>query len=369
MDTDSDDFQPDPVPRVSKLSKRKKKVETKAFCSTQNEKGDSPLGASRSGRAARKDAEEERFQRELEEAMRLSAASSEDGCSLSSSDIVIAKVPSAAESSQDSAKEVIHVDSRQEPVKEIIKETELLPFKAVKEVKRLQELETQPPPIKPHPDPSKELPEPILVQPSPPKENKRRSRAKKRVIESSDEEDFEKEVDDWEEKVKPRAKPKTPKKTPAKAGKEKKQKTGGKKEEFITAEAAPLSDLNNKRPSPGKPSNMFQAKSPVRPRLTPRKAEASPAPTKSLAAGNAASKPATPGLSSSLASILGKVTSPASPAPSTPLQKKLPMWTPPSKAGTPGNNSSLTSASPRIGMRLGLSRNYKSKPLHPSVKS
>ena len=97
--------------------------------------------------------------------------------------------------------------------------------------------------------------------------------------------------------------------------------------------------------------------------------------TKSLVGGgnvvSSKQQPATPGLSSSLASILGKVTSPASPAPSTPLQKKLPLWTPPSKAGTPGksNNSSLPAASPRIGMRLGLSRNYKTKPLHPSVKS
>ena len=73
---------------------------------------------------------------------------------------------------------------------------------------------------------------------------------------------------------------------------------------------------------------------------------------------------ATPKLSSSLATVLGKLTS----NPGTPVQPKIPSWTPPAKVGTPG---ALTGpvGSPVIGLRLGLSRRFKSKPLHASVKT
>lgn len=55
----------------------------------------------------------------------------------------------------------------------------------------------------------------------------------------------------------------------------------------------------------------------------------------------------------------------------TPGMKKLPAWTPPSRVGQSKSlSSNSVSVSPAIGLRLGLSRNFKvSKPLHSSIKN
>ena len=122
---------------------------------------------------------------------------------------------------------------------------------------------------------------------------------------------------------------------------------------------------------------MFQNKDPIKLAVLSK----SPAPSKAL---RVEPKSVTPGLStSSISSLLkqfhcqSKSTpissskssiSCISPAPSTPLQRKIPGWNPPSKIGTPGSKSSPLGASPSIGLRVGLSRNFKSKPLHTSVK-
>ena len=93
----------------------------------------------------------------------------------------------------------------------------------------------------------------------------------------------------------------------------------------------------------------MKKKSPVKLKVTPRKEK-----VKEVSTLNAAScqSPATPGLSSTLSNILGRFNkqTPSSPAPSktptslsastsvsaspsTPVQKKLPAWTPPAKEG------------------------------------
>jgi len=139
---------------------------------------------------------------------------------------------------------------------------------------------------------------------------------------------------------------------------------------------------HNSIPSPSIPlpksKNMFQNKSPIKLAFIHK----SPVPVP--AKPSATLKSLTPGPTSSISSILkqfqnqtkstpimgfkAKSATPISPAPSTPLQKKLPGWTPPAKVGTPGSSSLAPGLSPSIGLRVGLSRNFKSKPLHSGVK-
>ena len=225
-----------------------------------------------------------------------------------------------------------------------------------------------------------------------------RPKGKKLVIESSDEDDFvgDDSSDEEEFEIKPTKKSKVTKKetkpkevvkrvSPRKAAAKKSLEP-----KVVTSETpkSPLREHNRLAALP-KCQNMFQNKSPVKLKVTPRKEDPPPIPTAVIPTSKVPPKttasPATPGLSSSLANILGKLGSkaaskqppPASPVPSkalvtartpvTPVQRKLPSWTPPAKAGTGGGSSAL--ASPSIGLRVGLSRNHRGKPLHSSVKS
>ena len=199
-----------------------------------------------------------------------------------------------------------------------------------------------------------------------------RPKGKKLVIESSDDEDDfvgDESSDEEEFEVKPTKKSKVNKKetkpkevlkrvSPRKAAN---KKSTEPKVPVTDTPKSPLREHNKLAALP-KCQNMFQNKSPVKLKVTPRK-ETPPSvpkpvvPTK-IQPQNIAS-PATPGLSSSLANILGKLTSkpasnqplPASPVPSkslmtaktpgTPVQRKLPSWTPPAKAhrGKPHHSS------------------------------
>merc|ERR1712150_154489 len=113
------------------------------------------------------------------------------------------------------------------------------------------------------------------------------------------------------------------------------------------ASPRPLKDRNSVTE---KRSNMFQNKA-VKIVVIPKKEKSTPAEA-----------PSTPNLSERL----GKLSS-RKPDPATPAERKIPSWTPPARVGTPG--SSAPPASPAIGLRLGLSRKFKSKPLHATVKT
>eukprot|EP00092_Neocalanus_flemingeri_P021539 GFUD01023361.1.p1 GENE.GFUD01023361.1~~GFUD01023361.1.p1 ORF type:complete len:466 (-),score=160.28 GFUD01023361.1:108-1505(-) len=136
---------------------------------------------------------------------------------------------------------------------------------------------------------------------------------------------------------------------------------------------------HNPIPSPSIPlpksKNMFQNKSPIK--LSFNSKSPVTAPSKPITTPKAF----TPGPTSSISSLLKQfqnqtkstpimgVKAQAVPsAPSTPLQNKIPGWTPPARIGTPGSSSSTPGQSPSIGLRVGLSRNFKSKPLHSGVK-
>ena len=136
------------------------------------------------------------------------------------------------------------------------------------------------------------------------------------------------------------------------------------------------------KPVPNPSLKMFQSKSPIKHSLNTKGPVSAQQPTKP--APNHALKSLTPGPTHSISSLLKQFQSqnkstpimglqskqdpPRSPAPSTPLQKKLPCWTPPARVGTPGSKSLTPGQSPAIGLRVGLSRNFKSKPLHSGVK-
>jgi len=150
---------------------------------------------------------------------------------------------------------------------------------------------------------------------------------------------------------------------------------------------SPKKPLGNHNPIPSqaiplpKSKNMFQHKSPIKLAINPKSSVPSPQPSKPALT----LKSLTPGPTHSISSLLKqfhnqtKSTPPImekkarsinhSPAtPSTPVQKKLPCWTPPAKIGTPVSKSLTPGQSPSIGLRVGLSRNFKSKPLHSGVK-
>jgi len=146
-------------------------------------------------------------------------------------------------------------------------------------------------------------------------------------------------------------------------------------------ELSPKKPLGSHNPIPipaiplPKSKNMFQNKSPIKLNMNPKSpaiASSKPIPTP---------KSYTPGPTTSITSLLkqfqnqtkstpvmGVTSKTVTPSPSTPLQKKIPGWTPPARLGTPGSNSLTPGSSPSIGLRVGLSRNFKSKPLHSGVK-
>ena len=346
------------------------------------------LFAARSGRAARKTAEELRFQKELEEAMRLSS----EECSSSSQEIVpcrtsknISVPPSSLVESETeivpSKSSIINVTKVAE--KPIVSEpkTNEVAQNYGEVVNNL--LKNQ----------SENLTKKRKVDESWVVKEKPRPKPKRVIIESSDDDDdfedddSEDDEEDWEEKKKSKAKARQPikekkkvmiKKSPVKKvskAKEKKPCSPTPNPEGSLSPKTPLSDHNRLTAMP-KCKNMFQSKNPVKLKMTPRKDEVSSKPT---SVSNEVQTQSTPGLSSSLANILGKLNSKPSPStpagskssrtkesllPSTPVQKKLPSWTPPAKVGS--SSGGLGAASPSIGLRVGLSRNYRSKPLHPS---
>ena len=315
---------------------------------------------------ARKSAEELRFQREMEEAMRLSS----EEVSSSSQEIV----PCKSEAEQETDILVTDKTFDQEPkgygdiVNKVIAEAEITAVAKPAERKRKVE-------------------ETWVVE----KKERRRSKPKRYVVESSgdEDEDFVDEISDEDDDFEASGKSKKKAKLKEDDSKKKDTKSSNtrrstpRKSKEIKSKIEddeplppqkPLADHNRLAGLPKCP-NMFQNKSPVR-----LKVGAKPPQEQQPEAVT----PATPGLSSSLSAILGKLGSKGTPkltskptsspcpspasarAPVTPVQKRLPSWTPPARAGAA---SPSLAASPSIGLRLGLSRNYKSKPLHPSVKS
>ena len=321
----------------------------------------------------RKSAEELRFQREMEEAMRLSS----EEVSSSSQEIVPCK--SEAEAEQETDILVTDKTFDQEPkgygdiVNKVIAEAEITAVAKPAERKRKVEE--------------------WVVE----KKERRRSKPKRYVVESSGDEDEDfvdensDEDDDFEAsgtstKKKVKLKEDNSKKKDTKSDNTRRSTPRKSKEIKSKVEddeplppQKPLADHNRLAGLPKCP-NMFQNKSPVRLKVGAKP----PQEQQPEAVTPASPAPATPGLSSSLSAILGKLGSKGTPkvtskptsspcpspasarAPVTPVQKRLPSWTPPARAGAA---SPSPAASPSIGLRLGLSRNYKSKPLHPSVKS
>ena len=320
---------------------------------------------------ARKSAEELRFQKEMEEAMRLSS----EEVSSSSQEIV----PCKSEAEQETDILVTDKTFDQEPkgygdiVNKVIAEAEITAVAKPAERKRKVE-------------------ETWVVE----RKERRRSKPKRYVVESSgdEDEDFVDEISDEDDDFEASGKSKKKAKLKEDESKKKDTKSSNtrrstpRKSKEIKSKVEdddplppqkPLADHNRLAGLPKCP-NMFQNKSPVRLKVGAKP----PQEQQPEAVSPASPAPATPGLSSSLSAILGKLGSKGTPkltskltsspcpspasarAPVTPVQKRLPSWTPPARAGAA---SPSLAASPSIGLRLGLSRNYKSKPLHPSVKS
>jgi len=398
--SDSDDFLSEP--RVSKLKKKKKTKDKdikrgKAHTSTQSEEPTVEL--TRGGRAARKSADEVRFMKELEEAMRLS---SED-VTLSSAEIVPCQTSASGDVPAKilNEKELVTEDDCQEPPEDAESNdkpvVEDVPSTINSENVNKNDFDEV---ISKPVDKKRKVDSDWIVE-KPVTKVKPRVKPKRIVIESSDEdEDFvdkfehedESDDDNWDCKKKVKTKRNEGQASMKKLKTEDAQlpfKTSNNKSKSpiktIIDQKAPKSPLreHNRLAMMPKCQNMFQKKSPVKLKVTPRKEKVKEVLT--LDASSCPS-PATPGLSSTLSNILGRFNkqTPSSPAPSktpttvsasssvsaspsTPVQKKLPAWTPPAKVGR-NSERGQPCPSPSIGLRVGLSRNYKSKPLHPSVK-
>jgi len=393
--SDSDDFHFLTEPRVSKLKKKKKTKDKdikrgKAHTSTQSEEPTVEL--TRGGRAARKSADEVRFMKELEEAMRLS---SED-VTLSSAEIVPCQTSASGDVPAKILNEkelVVTEDDCQEPPEDAESNdkpvVEDVPSTINSENVNTNDFDEV---ISKPVDKKRKVDSDWIVE-KPVTKVKPRVKPKRIVIESSDEdEDFvdkfehedESDDDNWGSRKKVKSK--------------RNERQASKKKLKTEDAQLPSKTVNNKSKSPiidqkelksplrehnrlammPKCPNMFQKKSPVRLKVTPRKEK-----VKEVLTPNASScpSPATPGLSSTLSNILGRfnkqtpsktptslsASTSVSASPSTPVQKKLPAWTPPAKVGR-NSERGQPCPSPSIGLRVGLSRNYKSKPLHPSVK-
>ena len=334
-----DDFLPSETPSIRqqpKAPKPKKKVRTKTITKmerkvlTSSQDNTAPsktqflacLGlyrnvAARSGRAARLTAEEAKFQAELAEAMRLSE---EESCS-SSAEIV----PPASNNNRQ-ATGVVNTNKRK--VEETAKAED---FKKVK-------------------TPPGEREETVaLVNISEEEEEKEepmKKRVTKKTIISSDEEEG-----GCEQEKKSKRKT-SPRQRRQKRNVVLSENESNEEEEELENVKEPVSATTEKKTRTQASKQPFSK------------------PKTALKAPLKAPLPATPQLSSSLATVLGKMTeSKSSPAsPGTPVQRKLPNWNPPARIGTPGGLSAPP-GSPSIGLRLGLSRKFKSKPLHASVKT
>lgn len=200
--------------------------------------------------------------------------------------------------------------------------------------------------------------------------------------------DFGDESSDGEEFLPVKAKIKTP-------VKKNKKTSDNLKLPISLSPKNPLKSLNsNSIKSPSIPlpksKNMFQNKSPIRHVVNPRspfkhslaQKSLTPGPQSNLIKHALPPKSLTPGPSThSISALLKKFqnqtkssplvrghTKATPPTPSTPLQRKIPGWNPPSKIGTDGSGNSTPGPSPSTGLRVGLSRNFKAKPLHSGVK-
>jgi len=429
------------LPKKSKLSKRKNKDVKKPHTSTQKDVPE-PLTA-RGGRPARKTAEELQFQRELEEALRISstdvssssaeilpvnrndAQNKESGSIVNDNLGSIDEILVVSDGSQDSvgghvqgALSIVETTSlKKEPYKDeenkdkftnkrksnvILSDDdefeEQAPIKTV--------VEKNPVPLSPRAesvrDPASDKSKRRKVDESwvvsgrkktnKGKEHKitlkRTVRPKKYSGDSSDSENFSgddsyDESDDEFETVHRTKKTEVVKKPPLKKTPVKKTL---KSVSPSASKQSPKKPLGTHNPSPSYSlpasniKNLFQNKSPIKIVTNPK----SPAPTHQSSKPAPSMKSLTPGPNHTVSSLLkqfqsqtkstpamghkSKSITAASPAPSTPLQKKLPCWTPPARIGTPGAKSLAPGQSPKIGLRVGLSRNFKSKPLHSGVK-
>ncbi|XP_072529970.1 RAD51-associated protein 1 isoform X3 [Salminus brasiliensis] len=80
--------------------------------------------------------------------------------------------------------------------------------------------------------------------------------------------------------------------------------------------------------------------------------------------------PASPGVAHSVSALERTLTTPPTPklAPSSPIGGRLPKWNPPGLVGSsPTSYQSAPVKSPGLGLRLGLSRLARVKPLHPNA--
>jgi hypothetical protein len=119
---------------------------------------------------------------------------------------------------------------------------------------------------------------------------------------------------------------------------------------------------NFQSPVLSKPPTSAPIRSPIIP--TPNPSTPSPAPSISSL------------LSSLPKSLVKSCPPPSKPSPlptgqkiPSPGVRKMPAWTPPSKVGKLSLSSPIPNSSPSIGLRVGLSRNWKAaKPLHSTVK-
>ena len=343
--------QPKPAPAKKKI-KTKTKKEKKVLTSSQDNTA-APSKAQfmaclglyrnlvvRTGRAARLTAEEARFQAELAEAMKLSE---EEQCS-SSAEIVPPATSTTSETLRvetEETKLTTELGNNKRKVEEGKKADD---FKKVKTQSREKEeivalVNTS--------EEEEEPPRRLL--------SSNKKKLMKKTIISSDEEEGGGDKDQMSKR----------KTAPRKKSKKKNvvlsEDENEEEEEFENVKEQPVSASTQKKT---KPSRKPGAK-PVSP-VAPLKTRNTEADQQSESSGPV---PATPQLSSSLATVLGKLSSSKSTpvSPGTPVQRKLPTWNPPAKVGTPGAPSGPV-GSPAIGLRLGLSRSFKSKPLHASVK-
>ena len=338
-DYDSDDdFQsPKTTSRVSSKtkakSKSKEKTSGKALTSSQMDPTPSkrqfmaclglyPNGGlvARSGRAARMTAEEKRFQEELEEALKLSEEEHQSS----------AEIVPPDNSKREAAVE--DITSKRSVEEEEMDGTTSKKARTQSEKKKVFTIGSSSEDEVYHPVPA------TTKRKTPVKK-----KAKKVAIVSSDDDESEEEVITSKKRNTPRT---TRKKAVVSSEEEEEAENTGEPKKSPQEQPLPVSPLKDRnRKTGGSPEKVI---------ITPRKND--PAPP----------------LSSSLTKMLGKLNkpSPASPqvtGPSTPVQRKIPSWTPPAKVGTRAGTGSASS--PVIGLRLGLSRKFKSKPLHTSVKT
>jgi len=433
MDADSDDFVPDP-PKVSRLTRKKKKKDTKPKMKTSSQVPSSEVAVSpvvEGGRPPRKSAEERRFERELEEAIRMSAEEincSPDTDTHISTEVKMTENGAAKVSSRENLNEtpgdtkevkgVSSADTEPLTVEDQEDEEDVVPRKK-KIAKKLDsddddsEVVAKVSAVGDSAAKKRKVQESwtVSAELTKPREARRRKPNRKFIEINSDSEsdnDFEEENDGELSPVNGKTLLKCDNSNKLN-GKKKLVETPNKLETtnatkrvprtLIPVPESPLPNSKNlfqnkasvtprtvdsnssqrkaesrdECPNP-KSKTLFQSKVPVVPRTVETAGEVKVAKTD----GNQANSPVKMG---SISSLLKRFQSPASihtscPAPAqspartalTPAMRKLPLWTPPGKVGTRSPAQSVPS-SPGLGYRVGLSRNIKSKPLHASVKN